>query len=154
MPRRMQLLIGWTLCLALLFCPASSIASTEGQAKASRDRLVDFIQRYIELSNARNFQGLRSLYVEQPYVVQKGEVVEGDFGQQLAENIEAWERHEVRFAVTEIQDIARQDSEIVMDFLIEGSGSVWFVPVTRSFEKRLVLVSTESGWKIREDITR
>jgi len=142
------------LCAALVLSGLGSASTPPARDSVSRDQLRNFLETYVRLSNARDFEGLRDLYVPQPLVEQKGEVIEGDFGSNLAENMESWDEHQVEFGLLDILSVESRSEEVVVEFEMEGMGKVWVFPITRRFTKRLVLIpAQETGWKIREDIT-
>ena len=142
------------LSFVFVLSSQASVDTSSAQASVSRTQLRNFLERYVALSNARDFDGLKALYVSQPYVEQKGEVIQGDFGTNLAQNMKSWDEHHVEFGLLEITSIEPRAEEVVVEFEMEGSGKVWVFPVTRSFTKKLVLVpANPNGWKIREDIT-
>jgi hypothetical protein len=143
-----------SVCLALVLGGPGSADTPPARDSVSRDQLRGFLETYVRLSNARDFEGLKELYVPQPYVEQKGKVIEGDFGPNLAENMESWDEHQVEFGLLEILSVTSRSEEVVVEFEMEGTGKVWVFPITRTFTKKLVLVPAEdTGWKIREDIT-
>lgn len=143
-----------TLCLVLVLSGLGSASTPSARDSVSRSQLRSFLERYVALSNARDFEGLMSLYVPESFVLQKGEVVKGDFGRNLAENMESWDEHQVEFGLLEITSVVSRSKEVVVEFEMKGTGKVWIFPITRTFTKKLVLVpDTTDGWKIREDIT-
>jgi hypothetical protein len=143
-----------SVCLALVLGGLISAGTAPARDSVTRDQLRSFLETYVRLSNARDFEGLKNLYVPQPYVEQKGEVIEGDFGPNLAENMASWDEHQVEFGLLDILSISSRSEEVVVEFEMEGTGKVWVFPVSRTFTKKLVLVpGEETGWKIREDIT-
>ena len=144
------------IVLSIVFVLSSQVPADTPSAQASvnRTQLRSFLERYVALSNARDFDGLKALYVTQPYVEQKGKVIEGDFGTNLAQNMKSWDEHHVEFGLLEITSIVSRSEEVVVEFEMEGRGKVWVFPITRTFTKKLVLVQANpNGWKIREDIT-
>jgi len=143
-----------TLCLAFVLSGLGSASTPSARDSVSRSQVRSFLERYVALSNARDFDGLKALYVSQPYVEQKGEVIEGDFGTNLTQNMKSWDEHHVEFGLLEITSIVSRSEEVVVEFEMEGRGKVWVFPITRTFTKKLVLVQANpNGWKIREDIT-
>jgi len=146
--------IASAICLALHLAGAGLLCGDSAASPGRAPALKAFIEKYIQLSNQRNLQGLASLYAPQPVVIQEGEPLEGDFMDNLVENLETWDRYEVEWSILEIGRIDVQPDKAVLEFRIEGRGKAWFIPVTRSFEKRLVVrPAEEGGWKIEKDIT-
>lgn len=132
-----------------------SAPTSPAWASVREIQLRDFLERYVALSNARDFEKLKDLYVPQPYVEQKGKVIEGDFGPNLAENMASWDEHHVEFGLMDIVSIESRSEEVVVEFEMEGTGKVWIFPITRTFTKELVLIPANGqGWKISKDITR
>ena len=142
------------LSIVLVLSGLGSTSTHSARDSVSRSQLRSFLETYVRLSNARDFEGLMSQYVPEPFVLQKGEVVKGDFGRNLAKNMESWDEHQVEFGLLEITSIEPRSGEVVVQFEMKGTGKIWVFPITRTFTKKLVLVPDNTdGWKIREDIT-
>ena len=54
------------LSIVLVLSNQVSADTRTGRASISRTQLRNFLERYVALSNARDFEGLKALYVSQP----------------------------------------------------------------------------------------
>lgn len=148
---RFFLRVVMSVAAVLLFASASA-ASTPTALDSAEDVRV-FVDRYVDLSNARDLDGLLSMYVQGPVIIQKRKRIDGDFAEKLAENMEKWDDYKVVFSRGELKNIELEAEKAVVEFVLRGRGKFWGLTVTRKVYKALTIERAGEEWKIVEDIT-
>jgi hypothetical protein len=135
---------------ALSFCPVSASTPTNLNSEAD---VQTFIDHYVDLSNARDLDGLLTLYVQSPLIIQKRKRIDGDFAKKLAENMETWDDYKVVFSKGDVKNIDLQAEKAFVEFELKGRGRFLGFSVTRRVIKALTIVRAGEDWKITEDVT-
>jgi len=118
-----------------------------------RQKAASFLDGFVTLSNQRNLEGLLSLYADDPIMIKKGEEIGTDIRTLLTEQLQAWDKHDVEFAIKDLQNASRDGEEAVLDFIITGKGRVFLFFMSRDFQKRLTLRQVAGNWIIIKDET-